>query len=926
MNRVKLLTISLFLLCAIQGLSAQNADRASLVSPGAKEAADEILYKGSYALIVGACNYQNKNWKGLPGVKADVDAVEIALKAQGFETTKVLDPTLAELERAYKGFISKYGSNKDNRLIFYFAGHGHTIMKSIGAMGYIVPVDAPGVDSSEFELGAMPITQFDTYAGLINSKHALFVFDSCFAGTIFVQVAPQRGAAPSVISDKTGNPVLEFLTSGSAEETVPDKSIFREQFLLGISGAADADGDGYVTCDELWTYLQSQVVNLSSQAGHPQQPQFGKIFGKGSHVGDFVFILPGVRRVSKKEPDKVVAAAYRMSDSLLQAQNLQLGFTGQIDENRARQLFMDASTKGDPLATMWIARNMFIGGCGFPKNEADAQKIAKTVIGDVRALADSNVADAVFLYGDALLNGLGIDKDYTQAVISLRKAAANGYAMAILMLGYIYSEGVGLPKDALQAVSYYRLASEKGLAVATVNLGTMYRDGKGVPQDYARALDLFKSAAEKGKFSGMYALAAMYRDGLGIPKNASQAIYWYSKAAEGGDTSSMLELARLYKQTPAPADPQRAKSAVGTPTVKYQTDQAISWYGKAVEGGDNEALGELVNLYLGDTEGFKDTSQLLPLFRKVVARGDSVGLAYLGWAYDNGNGVAADQIKASYYYKQAAEQGNIYAMMRLGEFCIEGKVVPQDFAQAEKYFRQSESAYAQAAVDLGLMYAKGQGVPRNPQEAIGWYSKVAYPTGPTFDKQTGFRNAQIELARLYESSPAPIKDDVKAYQWYRRAACLGSSEAMEKLAAMYDAGIGVGKDPHLAEMWRKNAKKDNAKRFTVPCDTVSGKQLFYIFIVENYPPNEDNPLKDEVARLLADHSAKVPSEVVDSFKKLLKIARDNNVSFCDLCVYALGTASNDAPADTKKPKTKKPRDFDFANEDAIRKALDGKNE
>ena len=35
----------------------------------------------------------------------------------------------------------------------------------------------------------------------------------------------------------------------------------------------------------------------------------------------------------------------------------------------------------------------------------------------------------------------------------------------------------------------------------------------------------------------------------------------------------------------------------------------------------------------------------------------------------------------------------------------------------------------------------------------------------------------------------------------------------------------------------------------------------------------------------------IPQEVMDSFERLHKIALENNVSFEDLCVYAMGTAA-----------------------------------
>ena len=52
--------------------------------------------------------------------------------------------TRATLENAYGSFIRRYGLARNNRLLFYFAGHGATLEQAYGGeMGYIVPTDAP---------------------------------------------------------------------------------------------------------------------------------------------------------------------------------------------------------------------------------------------------------------------------------------------------------------------------------------------------------------------------------------------------------------------------------------------------------------------------------------------------------------------------------------------------------------------------------------------------------------------------------------------------------------------------------------------------------------------------------------------------------------------------------------------------------------
>jgi hypothetical protein len=124
--------------------------------------------------------------------------------------------------------------------------------------------------------------QIATFARSIQSRHALFVFDACFAGSIFTQ---SRGG-PSYISFKLDSPVRQFITSGDANETVPDRSIFRREFVSGLEGEADMNRDGYVTGSELGEFLLEKVTEYSQGAQHPRN---GKLRDPNLDKGDFVF-------------------------------------------------------------------------------------------------------------------------------------------------------------------------------------------------------------------------------------------------------------------------------------------------------------------------------------------------------------------------------------------------------------------------------------------------------------------------------------------------------------------------------------------------------------------------------------------------------------------------------------------------------------
>jgi uncharacterized caspase-like protein len=253
----------------------------------AADGKDVTLYEGSYALVIGVSAY-TKGWPVLPGVKTDVAEVSEALRNQGFQVETVKDPTSETLEREIKSFISKYGQTPANRLLIYFAGHGETVTTADGRkLGYIIPKDAPlySTNPGTFKQTAISMDEVEVYALQIEAKHALFVFDSCFGGALF---QPSRSAPPA-ITIRTGQPVRQFITAGTAEQEVPDHSIFREQFVEALKGSADMNGDGYITGSELGMYLEDTVSNYTKGA---QTPPWGKIRNPSLDKGDFVFVLP----------------------------------------------------------------------------------------------------------------------------------------------------------------------------------------------------------------------------------------------------------------------------------------------------------------------------------------------------------------------------------------------------------------------------------------------------------------------------------------------------------------------------------------------------------------------------------------------------------------------------------------------------------
>ncbi|MDP2173395.1 MAG: caspase family protein [Candidatus Cloacimonadaceae bacterium] len=244
------------------------------------------LYSGYHALIIGNSEY--RHFPKLRGVKGDVQDVKAMLEKLNVQVTLLENQTGAQMQKAMSDFVDVTGKDPERGLIFYFAGHGYTEKRADGTdLGYIVAIDAPAyeINKGDFRSKAISMSQINEYAELVQSKHVLMIFDSCFSGTIFTA----RRAIPKIIDVKTSQPTRQFITAGAADETVPDQSIFKTTLLKGLGeGFADLNRDYYVTGAELGVYLEDNVVEYSRGNQHPK---FGTIPNPKLDRGDFVFAL-----------------------------------------------------------------------------------------------------------------------------------------------------------------------------------------------------------------------------------------------------------------------------------------------------------------------------------------------------------------------------------------------------------------------------------------------------------------------------------------------------------------------------------------------------------------------------------------------------------------------------------------------------------
>ena len=92
-----------------------------------------------------------------------------------------------------------------------------------------------------------------------------------------------------------------------------------------------------------------------------------------------------------------------------------------------------------------------------------------------------------------------------------------------------------------------------------------------------------------------------------------------------------------------------------------------------------------------------------------------------------------------------------------------------NYATAMREWRPlAKQGVAKAQFNLGVMYERGQGVPKDSAEAVRWYRRAA---------EQGFAKAYFNLGNMYDMGQGVPQDYAEAYIWFSLAAAGGQETA-----------------------------------------------------------------------------------------------------------------------------------------------------
>jgi len=264
---------------------------------------NEDVYNNSWALIVGINDYENV--RGLNYAVEDALAMKnMLINDYGFarKNVRVLtngEATGSNIKKELHSLVKSVGEN--DRVIFYFAGHGETETLGIegGEMGFLIPADG---DADDLYLTAIPMDELKRISNWSKAKHMLFLVDACYGGLAAMNTRSLTTNTPNYLDKITADLSRQIITAGGKEEQVLEKdewehSAFTKNLLSGLRDKkADYNADGIITGTEIGMYVQEKVSLDTDNFQTPQLRRFTP------HEGEIIF-LAKVEQKEEKELD-----------------------------------------------------------------------------------------------------------------------------------------------------------------------------------------------------------------------------------------------------------------------------------------------------------------------------------------------------------------------------------------------------------------------------------------------------------------------------------------------------------------------------------------------------------------------------------------------------------------------------------------------
>jgi len=211
----------------------------------------------------------------------------------------------------------------------------------------------------------------------------------------------------------------------------------------------------------------------------------------------------------------------------------------------------------------------------------------------------------------ALIEGVDLPRDAARGKELLHRVCADAGSdpVACASLGQVYEEGLGGDRDRTEASKYYRWACASGHIDSCMARGNLLVSDVGVRRDDHEALNMYQRACDGGVAEGCFEAGSILEEATFVTQDLSRAATFYDAGCQGSEPAACAGLGRV-----------RELGIDGTPDMPGAREA----YESAVTLDNLEAKRRLARLLWNGFGGKKDKKRAKQLSSDACQNGDPV--------------------------------------------------------------------------------------------------------------------------------------------------------------------------------------------------------------------------------------------------------------------------------------------------------------
>lgn len=252
---------------------------------------DKLPFRRTVVFLVGVPEYARLT-PSLPFVANDLEDLRAYFLNQGgADEVYVVKGSVAtaSLVNNYMGHLFRYTLQPDDRLVFYFAGHG----TEGGTTGYMQFYNAV---PDNLVTDVLKISDVREWSRNIPARHVLFLIDSCYSGLGVTSRATLGDQRKQVISTLSRNGSRTIITAGFGNQKTYETAskggggngVFTRSLLQSLTSGS---GEGFLTINEVFANLERRVASWATTNNVKVSPKRWAL-DEEEFPGTFIFVNP----------------------------------------------------------------------------------------------------------------------------------------------------------------------------------------------------------------------------------------------------------------------------------------------------------------------------------------------------------------------------------------------------------------------------------------------------------------------------------------------------------------------------------------------------------------------------------------------------------------------------------------------------------